>query len=182
LEDKKQYNKFLVLCKNKFNYITNANYLRRLSIDISNNKAKFFKIFKNQFPRNKWEKNDIKCEIIFDSKFLNKLKNLNKKIKVTYYESIIEYSNKVHSDDRFSVKLNGKKNFVRNIEVAQLDLDTETAIIYFQKLFIENKSFKQIINELSKEYNLNKKERSEFLDNLKRFYMQFAGLEYIPGD
>jgi hypothetical protein len=153
-ENKNLLRKFLLKCEDKFNISTKAGYLRRLST----------------YPQNKTNKN--KSEIIINYKILDKLAKQDKKIIVTYYEPIIENSNKIYSKEQSSILLNNKKIFIKKYYINQIELKNQDSIILFNKLFIEKKNFKQIIKELSNKYKLNK-------DIIESFNKEFQGLEYI---
>jgi pyruvate formate-lyase activating enzyme-like uncharacterized protein len=167
----------------KLDSITQTGYIRRLFIKGTKNELN---LLINNFNKNKNLKyrlaykdkkyNYLILPILFLSKILES-EDIKKSIHINYYSIGL----KTLDDNSFKNNKIGKKIF-KKIDVAQIELKNIASIIFFQKLFIENKSFKQIIEELSEKYNLDENEKSGFLEDIKSFYKKFADLEYLLKD
>jgi len=171
-------------CKESFDYFTSSKYLRRFLIEPSKDKLDKIKNILKKYSKSEYKIINnrnmnilVSLELLF--KIFKDIFSLNSKIKILYYNFLIGDLNEKNMK-RFEKKYRNKKLILNKFQIAEIELENESAIIFFKKLFIENKRFEQIINEFSKEYDLDKNEKDELFQDLKHFYRQFADLEYLP--
>ena len=180
-QDKALRKRYSPFYRSKFDFITKTGYIRRLLINGSRNELNQISNFLNQDKKQKFQliKETSQFKLILSSedlsRILKKFNDFNKEIDIIYYQPPIK------SLKKQGLKLNDIKS-LKKTKIKCINLENETSVIFFQKLFIEEKGLKHSIEELSNIYSLNKNEKPKLVRYIKAFYKKFADLEYLPQD
>lgn len=102
----------------------------------------------------------------------------SQKIKVRYYTPVLLV--KKSKDVKSTSTLDNTPLFVKKLKSGQINLENETSIFFFERLFIENQDPKSIAKKTIKAYGLDTDAENEVLKDIQLFKEQFAFLEYIP--
>ncbi|MFC1658034.1 radical SAM protein [Candidatus Omnitrophota bacterium] len=144
------------LVNEDFEELTQAGYIRRLSIqDSSANINHFLKILQNnKRQRHPWSLNNAKTEIFIHGPALKDIKSVIRNLSVSYFEPKIMTARNSDKIDK-AIALNSKKRiFIKKKLRIKYGILNEAGIRSFEKLIIKNMNDQKVLNYFYRNYNL----------------------------
>ncbi len=120
--------------------------------------------------------------LVFPARFLPRMTTQEdyRKIIVTYHTPNIKPAAEVTGDNRSILDFGTSKiSAVKSLSLL-IELQNRISAIMFQNLFIEQRNFDETASQILKTYDLEEKERTNILADIKVFHGQFEDVEYIP--
>jgi pyruvate formate-lyase activating enzyme-like uncharacterized protein len=174
----KAYRKrYASLCREESESVTRTGYLVRSSISGTQEQLK--QIMDQFHHREKVKcrisKNSDGAILVFPLQCLEKVlaDDSYGKIDITYLSPQIEPTVSNDENEKYSAK--------KNIAF-QFELTNRSSAMFFQKLFVENKSIGQAAKESSAQYGIEPDQIHRIIDDMTHFHDQFVDIEYIAKD
>ena len=183
----KAYRKrYASVCRDESESVTRTGYLMRCSINGTPEELTHTRGVFNHRGKTKCRltKNRDEAILVFPSQCLEKViaDDPYKKIDITYLSPEINPLVNNNKNEKYILEAGSEKYFFKKILTFQFELTNRSSAIFFQKLFIEQKSIELAAKEVSSEYDVKTDQMQKISDDMKYFYNQFIDIEYLSKD
>jgi len=183
----KAYRKrYASICKDNSESVTHAGYLVKCSISGTSEELNHIKGFFNHREKTDCRliKNHDGAILVFPAQCLEKViaDEPYRKIDITYLSPEINPLVSNDKNEKYILEAGFKKKFLKKNITFQFELTNRSSAVFFQKLFIEKKSFELAAKEASERYDIKTDQKQKIFEDMQYFYRQFCDIEYVSKD
>jgi len=163
------------------NMITSTGFVRVFSTDSPPDEISALKNISNQSELKPINGGNGSAFVLPPKYFFRFLEaNEYRKVNATYYYPKTKPFKNEDPENSKLLKFGKIKISFFKDKVCNIELKNKSSAIFFQKLFIENKSFERTADEALNLYGMGPDEKQGMLEDIKSFYTQFEDIEYTP--